>query len=351
MERLSDVRDAVSSVVEQTLKPQCIVISVDNNEELYHTLTETYVNGTVTSHKTTTDSLPAVVYPESQILITIINNTGSRGLSETRNIGVRAHDGDIIAFIDDDAVADSNWLDNIVKHFENTDVVSVGGRTIPLWLDGYTPLWFSEELNWIIGCTYAGLLVRDTHTNRIVAESESGTIRNTPGCNMAFRRSIFDRIGFFRTDIGGIDETPRGGEEADLCLRIKREMPEALIVYEPDAVIQHKVQSRKIKLSYIVLRSFNEGIYKAKVRKLHLQALKSKNHNSNEKVTRDKFRALSTENYYLRYLLFKSIPDRFRRFYKPGNIIQSIVIIFTIITTSMGYLIGMLKEMQVGGNQ
>jgi len=294
-DRLKDLHEAVQSVMNQTYKPDEIIIAVDHNPELFKKLKS---------------ELPPS--------IKVVLNTNTLGLSETRNVGIRASQGDIIAFIDDDAVAQKDWLENLLKHYSNPSVVAVGGRSIPVWNNGRRPDWFPEELYWIIGCTYKGLPLLNKNE-----------IRNVPGCNMAFRKEIFKEVGFFKSEMGGIKETPRGGEEADLCLRIRCKLPDALILYESNAVIYHRGPSWRLNLKYIVRRSFNEGFYKAKVQKIH---------------GRNSRGALSTESTYLRYLLFKSVPQRVRHFYKVSYLFQTGAIMVSILATGLGYLTGKIEK-------
>jgi glycosyltransferase involved in cell wall biosynthesis len=222
MDRFNDTIEALESVFAQTLKPHEVIISVDHNEELYESL-----ESAVGSHQ----NPPA---PRLKLVL----NSGAQGLSETRNVGIRAASGDIVAFIDDDAVAEPNWLEHLTKAFhhqvkspesgvtsieshfspDSRLVVAVGGRAIPPWYNGKRPSWFPEELDWIVGCIYKGLPLNGKET------------RNVLGCNMAFRRETFERAGTFRSEMGGIKRTPRGGEEAELCLRIKYEMSDPVIL-------------------------------------------------------------------------------------------------------------------------
>ncbi|MCD5401861.1 glycosyltransferase [candidate division NPL-UPA2 bacterium] len=190
------------------------MLSVDHNEELYRTL-EGWLK----------DVGPGA----PDIRLKLVHNTGVPGLSETRNVGIRAAEGDIVAFIDDDAVAEPDWLENLVRPFEVPEVVAVGGRAVPLWLSGsrLSWSWFPEELDWIAGCTYKGLPVNYSPKSAVgsqqsipdsrssppdyrlsIDDSRLTTIRNVPGCNMSFRKEVFGSVGFFRNDIGGLKETP-----------------------------------------------------------------------------------------------------------------------------------------------
>lgn len=363
MERLNDTHEAVNSVLNQTSKPCELILAVDHNEELFESL-----QSSVISHWSPIpppDSSQQTQRTRSTPQTKVVHNTGVQGLSETRNIGIRAARGDIVAFMDDDAVAEPDWLENLTRAFsyqpsalsQNSQlrratqqtVVAVGGQAVPLWLSGSRPSWFPEELDWIVGCAYKGLPVETLHIEprtlnfELRTENlepgtlnlELGTIRNVPGCNMAFRREVFDKVGGFRSEMGGLRETPRGGEEANLCLRIKHEMPDALVLYQPNALIHHKVPHRRLRLKYIARRSYNEGFYKSIVEKLSPK--------STQQTPRTQ-RTLSTEYSYLHYILFTSIPGRLRYFYNKGSLSQLGAIIISIAATGTGYLLGRARR-------
>jgi len=290
MERFRDTCEAVDSVLVQTLKPHEVIVAVDHNSELFQRLKG--------------ELAPAV---------TIVHNTNAHGLSETRNVAIRTSRGEIVAFIDDDALAAKDWLENLTRDFHNPKVVAVGGRAVPLWLDGKRPYWFPEELDWIVGCTYKGL---PCHGNEI---------RNVPGCNMVFAKEVFNEAGLWESKIGSIGQSLKGGEEAELCIRIKNKIPDCLILWEPNAIIHHKVPHSRANIRWVLKNSFDQGVCKAKIKKLCNNATGQ---------------ALTTEDSYLRYLLFKSIPERLRKFWEKGSLPQMGAIIISIAATGLGYLIG-----------
>lgn len=290
MERLNDIHEAIGSVMAQTLKPYELIVAVDHNEELFQ-------------------RLKAELPPEVKVVL----NEGAQGLSETRNVGIRTATGDVIAFIDDDAVAEKDWLENLTKHFYDPKVAVVGGRAIPLWLNCGRPSWFPEELDWIVGCTYKGLPLNGNQT------------RNVPGCNMAFAKEAFSKAGLWENKIGSIGQSLKGGEEAELCIRIKNKMPGCLIIWEPSAIIHHKVPLSRVALRWILKDSFDQGFCKAKVKEFS-EAISGK--------------PLSTENSYLRYLLLTSIPERLVRFYKKGSLPQAGAVMLSIAAIGIGYLRG-----------
>ena len=310
-ERLKDTYEAIESVLGQTFTPHEVIIAVDHNKELHETL--------------------RVQVPKmnSSVPIRLALNEGAQGLSETRNVGIRASSGNIVSFIDDDAIAERDWLENLIKPFQPQQethlsqatqgtVVAVGGQAIPIWLDGKRPSWFPEELDWIIGCTYKGLPV------------DGNEIRNVLGCNMAFRKDVFQEAGFFRSETGRTGTTTGCGEEADLCLRITHVMPGAHIVYEEKAVIGHKVTARRTTWRYLWQRSYNEGLYKGRVQRLHQR----------DRRTRE---TLSTEGSYLRYLLCKAIPERLALFYRQEDLTQVGSIMISIAAVATGYLVGWVR--------
>jgi glycosyltransferase involved in cell wall biosynthesis len=291
MERLKDVHEAVDSALAQTLKPHEVIVAIDHNEELFH-------------------RLKAELPPEVK---TILNDGPYRGSSATDNAGVSLSRGDIVAFMDDDAVAERDWLEHLIKPYQDPSIVAVGGRLIPVWTNR-RPEWFCEELYWIVGSTYKG------HPE---ARTE---VRNLIFCNASLRRQVFDSIGLFPAETGRLANWGTGFE-SQAFLRLKFQMPDSIILYEPDAVVHHKVAPYRAKIKYLILRSYNEGFFKAKVKKASA-GLSQK--------------PLSTENSYLRNLLLASIPQRLRHFYKPWALAQAGAIIISIVATGLGYLMGKL---------
>ena len=182
----------------------------------------------------------------------VIVNRGPRGLSAARNTGISAATGDIVAFLDDDASPDPDWLQSLVAHFQHPEVLGVGGRALPLW-SGRRPAWFPREFDWVVGCSYRGL------------PSEASPIRNLIGCNMAFRRSLFGEIGGFRHDFGRIGTLPVGCEETELCIRATTRHPGRRFMYEPIATVRHEVPRQRMTWRYFASRCYREGTSKALV--------------------------------------------------------------------------------------
>ena len=213
IDRLDDIRRAVGSVAAQSKPPDELLLVIDNNERLRDLVAD----------------LPAKV----------VLNEGPTGLSGARNTGTRLATGDIVAYLDDDAVADVDWLATMSLPFAEPNVVAVGGSAEPDW-DEARPSWFPPEFDWVIGCSYRGLPT--TRSN----------VRNVIGCTMAFRRNAVLEAGGFDSGLGRTAKRSSGCEETELCIRMTQRNNSAAIVYEPAARIRHRVPAARARFGYFL---------------------------------------------------------------------------------------------------
>lgn len=235
-DRWEDILAAVGSVRAQSLPAREILLVVDHNPALLERLAKEYGQ------------------PGRSGAVRVLANAGPRGLSAGRNTGIADARGEIVAFLDDDAVAEEDWLRHFDKGYDDPRVMAVGGRTVPAWSSGRRPAWFPEEFDWVVGCTYKGL--------------PPGTVRvrNVLGGNASFRRTAFDAAGGFATGIGRDgDKRPLGGEETELCIRLTRALPRAVLLIDDRAVIHHKVPAVRERFGYFRTRCYAEGLSKALV--------------------------------------------------------------------------------------
>lgn len=222
---------AITSVQQQSTPPHEIIVVSDNNPAIAACLCVCF---------------PAVV---------VVEHTGTPGLSSARNAGVAHATGDIVAFIDDDAVADEDWLTRLDRAYEHQRVLGAGGKVLPQWA-GERPRWFPEEFDWVVGCSYRGLPRR------------ASPVRNFIGCNMSFRREVLDGVEGFQDALGRVAAHPAGCEETDLCIRIGERWPEGILLYDPRAVVRHIVPASRGNLRYFLSRCFFEGRSKALLARL-----------------------------------------------------------------------------------
>lgn len=177
--------------------------------------------------------------------VTILTNRFSRGVSGARNTGAFALDTDLIAFLDDDSVADSGWAKHLVEAYvQSPAAVGVGGCILPLWEVG-VPRWLPDEFLWVVGGTPPGRpLCR---------------VRNVWGSNMLVRRSSFVAVGGFCDSFGKLGHVSQP-EDTELCIRMTAEAgSEVGWVFTPDAIVRHAIPPERATWSYFLRRCWSEG--------------------------------------------------------------------------------------------
>lgn len=229
--RWDDLLAVIASVRQQSSPPFEVIVVVDHNDDLLERL------GAHVSD------------------INVVASTRSRGLAGARNTGVAVATGAVVAFIDDDAVADPDWLKFLGAAYADDGVLGVGGAIEPAWQHG-RPDWFPAEFDWVVGCTYRGM------------PEFAGPVRNLIGANMSFRREVFDVVGGFNEGVGRVGSVPLGCEETELCIRAGSRWPGRTFLYEPEARVEHKVPGDRGRWSYFRARCYGEGLSKAAVSRL-----------------------------------------------------------------------------------
>lgn len=227
-ERWSHLVAAVKSIRQQVTPPREIIVVIDHNPYLLKRVQK--------------DLLDVVV----------IENSEARGLSGARNSGITVAQGALIAFLDDDAVAEPDWLASLSLCCMDKQVLGAGGRVEPLW-EGKRPAWFPEEFYWVIGCSYHGL------------PKTLAVVRNPYGGCTCYRREVFEFVGGFKNAIGRVGTRPLGGEETELCIRAKQFWPQKIFLCEPRARIHHYISTYRASWRYFRSRCYAEGLSKAVV--------------------------------------------------------------------------------------
>jgi cellulose synthase/poly-beta-1,6-N-acetylglucosamine synthase-like glycosyltransferase len=217
---------SIESALQQSRTPDEIVVVVDHNERLLEMVDSAFGDST-----------------------RVVENLSSPGESGSRNTGTYLAKGTHVAFLDDDACADADWLMHLDDAFDSPGVVGVGGALLPKWVEA-APRWIPEEFLWVVGCSYRGL------------PRKRAEIRNPIGANMAFETSGVVGAGGFDSRLGRVGKHPAACAETDLAMRIVSSTG-GVIVYEPAAVAQHTVPAHRATWTYFRRRCFAEGRSKA----------------------------------------------------------------------------------------
>jgi len=172
-------------------------------------------------------------------------NQEHKGLAAARNTGIKKAKGEIIAFIDDDAVAEKNWLKEIVSSFVSAEIGAVSGKSIE-YFEGKT----TENRLWV--CNKFGLI----KVNPKKLEKNDFIVLH--GCNMALSKKVLQKVNF--EDENFIFYF----DEIDLSWRIQK--AGFKIAVNPNAIVRHFIKSNarfgnkfgfgKFKY-YFALKNFN----------------------------------------------------------------------------------------------
>ena len=227
-QRWHDLCDAVESLQRQDSPPREIVVVIDHNPAMLAKAREAF---------------PGVI---------VVENAHGQGASGSRNSGVAASSGSLIAFLDDDAVAFPDWVEQCCAAYQadpDGKVLGVGGHVQSQWADK-RPAWFPEEFDWVVGGSYKGGPVTAT------------AVRNVWSNNMSIRREVFEAIDGFGLGFGKTGARSRP-EDTDLCIRALQKFPQGTWLYKPEIKIFHKVPRNRARWGYFVWRCYNEGVGKA----------------------------------------------------------------------------------------
>ena len=252
MKRWAQLQLALQGLAQQTRQPDEVILVCDHAPDVYAALLELGFRD-------------------------VYENQLQPGIANARNTGWRAAKGDVLAFLDDDAYPEDDWLEKLIEPIENgRNAVATGGWVMPS--GGNVPDWYPEEFYWVFGCSWAGLAGRDM-------------IRNPIGASMAWRRSALESIGGFPADFGRAPERLLGSSE-----RVTREASlrrsaspntcdetlaailagnnQGVIIQAEHSVVHHYVARERTTLKYLLKRCWGEGVTKACVQQVSGQPLR-----------------------------------------------------------------------------
>jgi hypothetical protein len=197
--------------------------------------------------------LAEAIADEFDTVRVVRNEGGVRGASATRNAAAENAETPIIAFIDDDEIASTTWLQELVAPFADKSVVGTGGRYVPSW-QTRRPRWFPDEFGWVVGAHYKGMPTTTTQ------------VRNVWSGNMAVRNDAFHRVQGFRAEFGKVGSNSRP-EDTDFCIRAATAAGGRWL-YVPSAVVRHEVPATRATLRFFAHRCVAEGRSKVEMARL-----------------------------------------------------------------------------------
>jgi len=253
--------------------------------------------------------------------VRVVYNQADGGLSASRNVGVDRADGDVVAFLDDDAVAGDDWLAELVRAYTDEGALAAGGRMTGRWLAG-RPAFLPAEFDWLVGVTHRGFAGRADPAD----PSAAGEVRNTFGSNLSFRTDVFGALGGFSTEIGMADDQIQA-EEPELCARLAREFG-AGVYYVPEATVAHKVFEYRTDPVWLARRAFWQGYSK---RALETMAPE----------------ATGEEDEFLRLLVGRFLPDRAVGLVRSPSVERAGQLLALVVLTGLtgvGYLYGAVER-------
>ena len=193
-------------------------------------------------------------YPEVLFRYFVETN---QGLSYARNRGIKESCGDILVYVDDDALVNKEYLQTYFDFFElHSEIDAAGGPIIPKY-ETEEPVWMSYFTKALItGYKYLGAKEKEFPKNDFPG-----------GGNAAYRASVFDKVGLFNVDLGRKGDSLVGAEEKDIF--DKMVSLGMRFYYLPDAILYHLIPEKKLSKDYFDRLTYSIG----KSERMRTQAL------------------------------------------------------------------------------
>lgn len=293
MGRYESFAATVESTLSQTHNPLEVVLVIDGNEALAERAGEAFGDrGNVILHL----------------------NDANRGISYSRTKGAKLATGEVVAMIDDDAVAEPDWIEQLVEVYEETDTIAVGGHVAPNWVSE-KPNFFPEEFYWLVGCNERGF---GEHMEEL---------RNTYGSNISFGKEAFLSVGGYDENTGRKGDKHVQAHEAPVCIRIADRYGKG-VVYNKNAVVHHTLFDYRGDFRWLAGRSFWQG-YSKQIMDLLLPEAKG------------------DKQEYLKQLLLKFVPIRVRELIRDPSAAKAKQLVAIFVFTGavgFGYLYGLTQR-------
>jgi glycosyltransferase involved in cell wall biosynthesis len=291
LDRYGPFSECVESILAQEYEPLEIVIVVDGNKEVFERIQSDF---------------------GCKENVVVHNNDENRGISFSRTKGAELASGEIVAFIDDDAIAEPDWVGRLIEVYNESGAIAVGGDIKPDW-QTEKPDFFPEEFYWLVGCVEPGF-------------AEDGEeVRNTYGSNISYRRDEFLNVGGYDPSTGRKGDKHLQAHEAPVGIRFLEEYGQGM-VFIKDAIVHHKLFDYRGELRWLLFRSFWQGYSKRVMDLLYPDAPDDK-------------------SAYLKQLLVYFVPKRVKDLIQSPSVtkLEQLLAVFVFTgTVGLGYLYAIL---------
>jgi glycosyltransferase involved in cell wall biosynthesis len=169
------------------------------------------------------------------------------GLSHARNTGWQEAQGEIVAYLDDDAIVCPEWLERILEAFgREPKAGAVGGRVSPIW-EAARPVWLSDKM-------MGALSVIDWSETPIFIGEDQWLV----GANISFPRKLLSEVGGFSSALGRKGKCLLSNEENLLVVKIKEKG--YTVFYHPEIMVDHLIPANRLRKSWFKRRYYWQGI-------------------------------------------------------------------------------------------
>ena len=167
------------------------------------------------------------------------------GLNAARNLGAERSSGEILAFLDDDTLADPGWAAALLAAFDRAEAAGAAGR-VQLRLEAPEPRWLAGNRSFL---------------SELDLGPEAGWLDDGPepaGANCAVRRAELERLGGFRSELDRRGSSLISNGDTEFFRRLRT--AGGRIRYEPQARVLHRIPPERLTLAYFRRRAYAQGV-------------------------------------------------------------------------------------------